>query len=53
MYHKNMFLFTLTDPLAHNPQKALDIIGNALQQQYEKWQPRVRLFVNFIMLFDI
>jgi regulator-associated protein of mTOR len=27
------------DPLAMPPQKALDTIGNALQQQYERWLP--------------
>lgn len=30
------------DPLSLNPQKALDQIGNNLQQQYERWQPRAR-----------
>jgi regulator-associated protein of mTOR len=30
------------DPLAMPPQKALDTIGNTLQLQYERWQPRVR-----------
>ncbi|XP_066914633.1 regulatory-associated protein of mTOR-like [Clytia hemisphaerica] len=30
------------DPLTLNPQKALDTIGNALQQQYERWQSRAR-----------
>jgi regulator-associated protein of mTOR len=29
------------DPLGMPPQKALDTIGNALQLQYERWQPRV------------
>ena len=31
------------DPLAMPPQKALDTIGNTLQLQYERWQPRVRV----------
>ncbi len=26
-----------------NPQKALETIGNNLQRQYERWQPRARL----------
>nr|CAB3265778.1 regulatory-associated protein of mTOR-like [Phallusia mammillata] len=30
------------DPLSHSPQKALDSIGNSLQKQYERWQPRAR-----------
>ena len=25
-----------------SPQKALEIVGNKLQEQYERWQPRVR-----------
>ncbi|XP_072037046.1 regulatory-associated protein of mTOR-like isoform X3 [Amphiura filiformis] len=30
------------DPLATSPQKALEAIGNSLQKQYERWQPRAR-----------
>jgi len=30
------------DPLALNPDKALNAIANNLQQQYERWQPRAR-----------
>ncbi|XP_047142923.1 regulatory-associated protein of mTOR isoform X1 [Hydra vulgaris] len=30
------------DPLSLNPQKALELIGNKLQEQYERWQPRAR-----------
>ena len=30
------------DPGSMLPQKALDCIGKALQQQYERWQPRAR-----------
>ncbi|KAI1301766.1 Regulatory-associated protein of mTOR [Halotydeus destructor] len=30
------------DPLAVTPQKALEAIGQTLQKQYERWQPRAR-----------
>mmetsp|Transcript_24423 Transcript_24423/g.33532 ORF Transcript_24423/g.33532 Transcript_24423/m.33532 type:complete len:1323 (+) Transcript_24423:115-4083(+) len=30
------------DPGSETPQKALEAIGNALQTQYERWQPRSR-----------
>ncbi|XP_012256997.1 regulatory-associated protein of mTOR isoform X2 [Athalia rosae] len=30
------------DPLSMSPQKALEMIGKNLQQQYERWQPRAR-----------
>lgn len=30
------------DPLVHAKQKGLEIIGNALQQQYEKWQSKAK-----------
>lgn len=30
------------DPLSMSPQKALEAIGNNLQKQYERWQPRAR-----------
>ena len=30
------------DPLTLNPQRALEAIGNNLQRQYERWQPRAR-----------
>jgi len=30
------------DPMQLNPQRALEIIGNNLQRQYERWQPRAR-----------
>ncbi len=32
----------LTDSLSTSPQKALEEIGNNLQKQYERWQPRAR-----------
>lgn len=32
----------LTDPFSMAPQKALETIGRTLNQQYERWQPRVR-----------
>lgn len=34
-------LFSL-DPMTLSPAKALENIGNALQAQYERWQPRAR-----------
>lgn len=30
------------DPQTMNPQRAIDTIGNNLQKQYERWQPRAR-----------
>lgn len=30
------------DPLSAPKQKALENVGNALQQQYEKWQPKAK-----------
>jgi len=27
------------------PQKALETVGNKLQEQYERWQPRVRRYL--------
>ncbi|CAK8671187.1 unnamed protein product [Clavelina lepadiformis] len=30
------------DPLMNSPQKALESIGNSIQKQYERWQPRAR-----------
>lgn len=30
------------DPLSMSPVKSLEAIGNSLQKQYEKWQPRAR-----------
>lgn len=30
------------DPLPMSPQKALETVGNKLQEQYERWQPRAR-----------
>jgi regulatory associated protein of mTOR len=30
------------DPTSEQPQKALEMIGNSLQSQYERWQPRAR-----------
>ncbi|XP_020604438.1 regulatory-associated protein of mTOR-like [Orbicella faveolata] len=32
------------DPLSMGPQKALETVGNKLQEQYERWQPRVRRY---------
>lgn len=30
------------DPQSMSPQKGLELIGNNLQKQYERWQPRAR-----------
>ena len=30
------------DPTMLNPQRAIEGIGNNLQKQYERWQPRAR-----------
>ncbi|XP_065210456.1 regulatory-associated protein of mTOR isoform X2 [Planococcus citri] len=30
------------DPLSMSPQKALEMVGQNLQKQYERWQPRAR-----------
>ena len=30
------------DPTTLNPQRAIEAIGNNLQKQYERWQPRAR-----------
>ena len=35
-----------TDPLSMGPQKALETVGNKLQEQYERWQPRVRGYLH-------
>ncbi|XP_063240592.1 LOW QUALITY PROTEIN: regulatory-associated protein of mTOR [Bacillus rossius redtenbacheri] len=34
------------DPLSMSPQKALEQIGEVLQKQYERWQPRARYKLN-------
>ncbi|XP_065846422.1 regulatory-associated protein of mTOR-like isoform X2 [Oscarella lobularis] len=33
---------TWIDPMSMAPQKALETIGNTLQRQYERWQPKAR-----------
>jgi hypothetical protein len=35
---------TWIDPLSMSPQKALETVGNNLQKQYERWQPKVWLW---------
>ncbi|RDD45269.1 Regulatory-associated protein of mTOR [Trichoplax sp. H2] len=30
------------DPLTMNPNKSLEAVGNSLQKQYERWQPKAR-----------
>lgn len=32
------------DPFSMAPQKALELIGKSLTSQYERWQPKVRMF---------
>lgn len=34
--------YIFPDPLSVSPQKALETIGQNLQKQYERWQPRTR-----------
>ena len=36
-----LFIF-FAEPLSMSPGKALEQIGNQLQKQYERWQPRAR-----------
>ena len=36
------FCLSFADPLSMSPQKALELVGNNLQKQYERWQPRAR-----------
>lgn len=38
-----------TDPLSMGPQKALETVGNKLQEQYERWQPRVRGYLHVFL----
>ena len=35
-----------------SPQKALESVGNKLQEQYEWWQPRVRFLMGG-MIFEV
>ena len=37
-----MFCVLMIDPLSTSSQKALETVGNKLQEQYERWQPRVK-----------
>lgn len=41
-YHLFMYFAPSTDPFSMAPQKAIETIGRTLNQQYERWQPRVR-----------
>lgn len=38
----NNFNLIFLDPLSRGPQKAMELIANNLQKQYERWQPRAR-----------
>lgn len=40
----------VSDPLSMGPQKALETVGNKLQEQYERWQPRVRRYCSIYFL---
>lgn len=35
-------VYFCAEPVSMSPQKALEQIGNQLQKQYERWQPRAR-----------
>ena len=35
-------LMFYSDPLSRGSQKAMELIANSLQKQYERWQPRAR-----------
>lgn len=40
------------DPMSLNPQKAVETIGNSLQRQYERWQPRARYRLSLDPTYD-
>lgn len=40
------------DPMSYNPQKAVEAIGNQLQRQYERWQPRARYRLSLDPTYD-
>lgn len=42
LYFLHFFVVCFADPLSMSPQKALELVGNNLQKQYERWQPRAR-----------
>lgn len=46
-YHLFMFSAPSADPFSMAPQKAIETIGRTLNQQYERWQPRVRKILCF------
>ncbi len=42
----------LLDPSTMVPQKAVEVIGNRLQDQYTRWQPKVLTSSNHLMPFS-
>ena len=40
------------DPMSYTPQKAVEAIGNQLQRQYERWQPRARYRLSLDPTYD-
>ena len=40
------------DPMSLNPQKAVETIGNSLQRQYERWQPKARYRLSLDPTYD-
>ena len=40
------------DPMSLNPTKAVETIGNTLQRQYERWQPRARYRLSLDPTYD-
>ena len=40
-------LILYIDPIVPSPQKALEEVGKRLQEQYERWQPRVQHYIVF------
>ena len=40
--HVGVTFLLRADPLSMSAHKALEVVSNALQKQYERWQPRAR-----------
>ena len=38
--------------MSYTPQKAVEAIGNQLQRQYERWQPRARYRLSLDPTYD-
>ena len=39
----------MVDPFSMSAQKAIEAIGRNLQAQYERWQPRVWMYFDFLL----